>query len=179
MPSPRARWGLTELVGRVVVIDYPGAHFCVFAEPDAPDTVRQIPFASASLRDKKLFVPVAVGSYRSDAIVFDTGSSEMALNVDRDPWLAITGRTTTEGAPSSLSGKSWGKTVTFAGAPADEAMMLGAIDLGTPVVFTKEGSPTDFAGWPFRAEGVLGNRPLWDGIVVLDLTARMRIGLAR
>lgn len=58
-------------------------------------------------------------------------------------------------------------------------MLLGKVNLEKPLVFTNAAAPNEFAGWPYRAEGVIGNAPFWNGIVVLDLTVRARLGFAR
>jgi hypothetical protein len=57
--------------------------------------------------------------------------------------------------------------------------MLGNIPLGKATVFTNPEAPGGFADWPVPTDGVLGNAPLWDGIVVLDLTAKIRFGVIR
>ncbi len=74
--------GLWSLIGRITVIDYPGQRVCLFADTDLPQELRTGTFVSATLRNGKLFVPVQVGSFASDNIVFDTGSSEFPLTVD-------------------------------------------------------------------------------------------------
>lgn len=171
--------GLSELMGRIAVIDYPLQRFCLFAEADLPTELANAPYVRADLRNAKFFVPIDVGAFHSDAIVFDTGSSLMPLNVDLVTWKELTGIADTTDAPATITGSAWGKPVTFSGAPAAEAMMLGTLNLKRPTVFTNKDQPTPFADWPFRADGVLGNASLWDGIVIIDLTAKVRFGFVR
>lgn len=168
--------GLPALMGHVAVIDYPHARFCLFAEADVPAAIADVPYVRADLRYTKMFVPVSVGDYRSDALVFDTGSSELPLNVDFASWKRLTGRAATANSPATFTGMAWGKPIAFAGAPASQPMMLGKANLGTPLVYTNTAEPAAFAGWPMRTDGVIGNASLWGGIVILDLTARVRFG---
>ncbi len=168
--------GLPELVGRVAVIDYPGQRFCLFDDADVPEPIRRARLVSASLRNAKLWLPLRIGDVKSDAILFDTGSSEMPLRVDAANWTKMTGVADGKNATARFTGRAWGKPISFDGASARTAMMLGDIDLGRPTVFTDPSDPASFAGWPFRADGIIGNAPFWEGVVVLDLTARMRFG---
>ena len=171
--------GLTELIGRVAVIDYPQQRFCLFAEADLPAPLASATYVRGDLRHTKFFVPVSVDAFQSDAVVFDTGSSQLPLNVDLPIWKKLTGRSQAKDATRSIASSSWGKPVTFSGAPAAGPLMLGELNLGRPTVFTNAELPTAFADWPFHSEGVLGNALLWDGLVILDMTARVRFGYIR
>jgi hypothetical protein len=177
--SLRGTLGLPALMGRIAVIDYPSQRFCLFADADLPALLRRATFVRAMLRNAKFHVPIRTGAFTSDTIVFDTGSSEMPLHVDVTAWKRITGRTTTAAAPSAIQGTAWGKPFTLAGAPAAAPVMLGDLPLGTVTIFTDPNAPESFADWPVPTDGVLGNAPLWDGIVILDLTARVRFGVIR
>lgn len=175
----RGTLGLPALMGRIAVIDYPKQRFCLFDEADLPAPLTKAAFVRAMLRNAKFHVPIRTGAFTSDTIVFDTGSSEMPLHVDLAAWKRITGRATTAAAPSTIQGTAWGKPLTLAGAPAAAPVMLGDLPLGTVTVFTNPDAPDSFADWPVPTDGVLGNAPLWDGIVILDLTARVRFGWIR
>jgi hypothetical protein len=122
---------------------------------------------------------VAIGAFASEAIVFDTGSSELPLNVDLATWRDLTGRPDTRDAPSRYRGSAWGKPLVIPGAPSAGSLRIGKTDLGRVTVFTNPAQPAGFADWPVRTDGVLGNAPVWDGIVVLDLTARVRFAIIR
>lgn len=175
----RGTLGLPALLGRVAVIDYPGQRLCLFAEADVPDPIRQATFVRAMLRNAKLHVPIQSGSFASDTIVFDTGSSEMPLHLDLTNWKRMTGRTGIEGAPSSLRAMAWGKPLVLPGAPTAAPVRVGDLSLGTVTAFTNPAAPESFSDWPTPTDGVLGNAPFWNGIVVLDLTARVRFGVIR
>lgn len=136
-------------------------------------------YVRADLRNTKFFVPIAVDAFRSDSVVFDTGSSAMPLSVDLATWKKLTGHATVAKAPTTIKGSAWGKPVTLSGPPTAATMMLGKLNLGQPTVFTDGNHPTVYSDWPFRADGVLGNASLWDGIVILDLTAKVRFGFVR
>lgn len=171
--------GLPALLGRVVVIDYPARRFCLFAAGDVPAPIAAAPSVRAMLRNAKFHVPVTIGTFASDTIVFDTGSSELPLSVDLSLWRRLTGRTTTADAPASYRGTAWGKPLVIAGAPSKASLRVGTVDLGRVTVFTNPLAPAGFADWPVPTDGVLGNAPVWDGIVVMDLTARIRFAIIR
>lgn len=177
--SLRGTLGLPALMGRIAVIDYPGQRFCLFAEADLPAPLQKATFVRAMLRNAKFHVPISTGTFSSDTVVFDTGSSELPLHVDLAAWERITGRSTTAAAPSTIQGTAWGKPFTLAGAPAAAPVMLGGLSFGNVTVFTNPDAPKSFADWPVQTDGVLGNVPVWDGIVILDLTARVRFGMIR
>jgi hypothetical protein len=107
--------------------------------------------------------------------MFDTGSSESPLMVDLANWTKITGLTGPEKAPVKHQSSSWGKSVLFYGAPALSQLTLGRIELGIPIAFTKQGAPDNFAKMSYRVDGIIGNAPFWEGIVVLDLTANVQV----
>ena len=151
--------GLDVLVGRVAVIDYPGQRFCLFDAADLPEPLRRAKIVSASLRDAKLWLPLKVGDFASDAILFDTGSSEMPLRVDKANWTKLTGLTDTKTATAHFNGRAWGKPIVFEGSPAKTSMDLGGINLGQKFVFTDPSDPASFAAWPFRTDGIIGNEP--------------------
>lgn len=168
--------GLPELMGRITVIDYPRQRFCLFSEADLPAPLKSATYVRADLRHSKFFVPVAFDAFHSDAVVFDTGSSSMPLIVDLDTWKKVTGLADVAHASTAIKGTAWGKQVTMSGAPAVGTMMVGKLGLGKATVFTDGDQPTAYADWPFRAAGVLGNASLWNGIVIVDLTAKVRFG---
>jgi hypothetical protein len=171
--------GLWNLIGRITVIDYPGQRVCLFADADLPQELPTGTSVSATLRNGKLFVPVQVGSFASDNIVFDTGSSEFPLIVDLANWSKLSGQTEAEKAPVKREALAWGKSVLLVGAPASSQLKLGELELGIPIVFTKQDAPDGFAKMSYKVDGIMGNAPVWDGIVVLDLTANVQFRFIR
>ncbi len=170
--------GLPALVGRVTVIDYPGRRLCLFKDADLPRAVgAAAQFVAGALHDGKFFLPLQVGTTRWRDVMLDTGSSAMPLTIDRSRWLDATGRSSTVRPPKTIAGSSWGKPVSFAGAPAARPVSIGGtIELGRPLLFTQADAPDGFARYPFPADGILGNASLWDGMVVLILTGRTDFG---
>jgi hypothetical protein len=177
--SVQGTLGLPALTGKVAVLDYPGKRFCLFAEADVPPAIVEAPSVRAMLRNSKLYIPVSIGAFTSDAFVFDTGSSELPINVDLATWRQLTDRKTTEGAPVSYQGSAWGKPLVIPGAPSVGQVSIGKTVIGRVTIFTNPAQPTGFTDWPVQTVGVLGNAPVWDGIVVLDLTARVRFTIIR
>jgi hypothetical protein len=171
--------GLGSLIGRVTVIDYPGQRVCLFADADLPRELQTGTTVSATLRNGKLFVPVQVGDFASDNIIFDTGSSEFPLIVDLADWSKLSGQTEPEKAPIKREALAWGKTVHFVGALASSHLRVGKIELGIPIVFAKPDAPDGFAKMSYKVDGVLGNAPVLDGIVILDLTSNVQFGFIR
>jgi hypothetical protein len=177
--SSQGTLGLPALVGKVAVLDYPGTRFCLFAEADVPAAIAAAPSVRAMLRNSRMYVPLSIGAFTSDAFVFDTGSSELPLNVDLATWRTLTSRGTTQGAPASYQGSAWGKPLVIPGAPSASQVSMGETALGRLIVFTNPAQPAGFADWPVQTTGVLGNAPVWNGIVVLDLTAKVRFAIIR
>jgi len=57
--------GLNSLMGRIAVIDYPAKSFCLFEETKLPHLFWSATYINAVLRDRKLFVPVEIGPFKS------------------------------------------------------------------------------------------------------------------
>jgi hypothetical protein len=170
--------GLNSLLGRIAVIDYPKQRFCLFSEANLPEPFWSATFAKAVLRDRKLFLPLQIGRFRSDALLFDTGASEVPLSIDAPLWHRLTGKGSIEAAEKRIHGVAWGAPVTLFGAPASAAMQVGDIDLGAQMLYTERTDDT-FAASDYKIDGTIGNAPFWHGIVVLDLTVRMRFGFVK
>ncbi|MHB8286959.1 MAG: pepsin/retropepsin-like aspartic protease family protein [Caulobacteraceae bacterium] len=165
--------GLAELIGKVVAIDYPGKRFCIFDHADVPQPLWGGKSADAELRNAKLFLPVSGGGFSSDAMVFDTGSSQFPVLVDSTNWITLTALSGPSTAVSTVTGNAWGKTVEWKGDKAVADIFIGPIKLGRPVIYTRPDQPKGFASWPFKADGVIGNASFEKDIVVLDLTEWM------
>lgn len=174
--STSGTFGLADIIGRVAVIDYVGEQFCLFAEADAPSRITDVALIPAILRNGKLFLPVKTGGFSSENVIFDTGSSQFPLIVDLGPWRTLTGLTEPTRAPLKVEGSSWGQPITVHGAPSLQTMNVGATALGRLGIYTLPGDPDGFAHWPFKAEGIVGNAPFIQGLVVLDMTGRVAFG---
>jgi hypothetical protein len=94
--------------------------------------------------------------------------------VDLANWSKISGQTQPDKAPIKREALAWGKSVLFLGAPASSQLRLGNMELEVPIVFTKKDAPNRFANMSYKVDGIMGNAAVWDGIVVLDLTANVQ-----
>lgn len=168
--------GLNSLVGRIAVIDYPAQKFCLFTEASFPQALKSATYTKMVLRDRKIFVPIKVGGFNSDAVLFDTGSSEMPLNVDMPIWTRLSGKKSVDRAEKRIEGQAWGVDITLFGAPSAEEMHLGDINLGKQDIYTERTDDT-FAAKSYRIDGIMGNASVWEKTVILDLTVRMRFGI--
>jgi len=93
-------------------------------------------------------------------------------------WHKINGKASTSQSDRRIDGQAWGKTITLFGTVSSDYMRLGTINLGKQIVFTEKTSDT-FASYDYRIDGIMGNAAVWDGIVILDLSVRTRIGIIR
>jgi hypothetical protein len=114
-----------------------------------------------------------------DAVFFDTGTSLFDLSVDIDRWKLLTGRSGETEATKRINLNSWGKPVTFYGAPALGPLEVGPLRLNVPTVYYNGLQPDSFKKWQFRVQGLMGNAPFWKEIVVLDLGSHPAFGIFR
>lgn len=163
--------GLDLLLGHVVLLDYPRQRFCVVPRADAPRLLlRNTTWADAAeIRNGKFFVTVTLAGKQLDALFFDTGASYLAVSVDEERWKALTGRASGSGAAERVTGRSWGRRVAMHGAPALGPLRVGPLRFGCPTIFYRPDEPTQFRGFPYPADGSLGNAPFWNEVIVLDL----------
>lgn len=163
--------GLDLLLGHVVVLDYPGQRFCVVHRADVPQLLfRRTTWASAAeIRNGKFFVTVGISGREFGALFFDTGASYLAINVDIEQWKALTGHPSENEATERVMAGSWGKQVAIHGAPARGPLTVGTLRFGCPMIYYRPDEPAHFHGFPYHAEGSLGNAPFWSTVVVLDL----------
>ena len=164
--------GLQSLIGRVSVIDYPDREFCLFDAADVPDAIRAAAWSDATLAGNKLMIPISVGNFQRNDIIFDTGSSQLPLDVDLAVWRMVTGVGDPDQAPEHAPVDSWGKVGSMYGAPVvgGAVIRIGGVEMSAPEVFTEPDEPNVFAD-TYGALGLVGNVPFWDGIVVLDLSS--------
>ena len=170
--------GLDLLVGRLVVIDYPGRRLAIMQPGDAPPwLLRQTSWTPAVLRDGKFFLTAVLGGEDIDGLFFDTGASAFNVTVDFGTWKALTGCTGPDSATTRWAVSSWGNEVTAIGCAARGPLVIGSARIPDPPVFYIKEQPNLFSGWPFPATGLVGNAPFWDRVVILDLGIRPRFGL--
>lgn len=166
--------GLDLLLGHVAVLDYPHQRFCLTDRSSLPQWVStNVRWSNAALRNGKLFVPVRIGGDSfPDRYLFDTGSSTFAVAVEKSRWAALTGNGKTATAP--ITGTQWGKPRVWPGALSLKPVEIGDQDFSTlPIHYEDDGFYTS----RFNADGLIGNVPFLDKIVLLDLGPNMRFGV--
>jgi hypothetical protein len=172
--------GLDLLLGKVAVIDYPRQRFCLMAAPDFPYAIyKRTRWASATLRNGKLFVPVTIGGEARDGFFFDTGASLLPVSVDEADWRSLTGKAAAAGASEVIEGKAWGKPIQILGAPGLERLEIAGVAVERPMVFFNSADPQHYRKYPFTARGLIGSRAVWDEVVVLYLGPQMMFGVVR
>jgi hypothetical protein len=170
--------GLDLLVGRLVLIDYPGRRLILMNHGDAPRWLLQrATWTPAELRDAKFFLHVIVGDHGMNGIFYDTGASAFDLTVDFETWVDLTGCAGPEDAATHWTVNSWGNKLTAVGSPALGPLVIGSVRIPDPQVFYLQEQPNLFKGWQFPAKGLVGNAPFWDRVVIMDLGLRPRFGL--
>ena len=182
MPTPlgdaAGTVGLDLLLGATVVIDYPRQRFAVLPRADAPSSLlRPAARAPGVIRNGKFFIAVKLNGTEVDDLFFDSGSSAFPLMVDFERWKALTGLPDERAATSQFRGTSWGKAITFPGAPALGALEIGGVKIDHPLVYFRASEPSHFKEFPFKAGGAIGNAPFWNRIVVLNLGVHPSLGL--
>lgn len=172
--------GLDLLVGYLVLIDYPGLRLALMRPGEAPSWLLQhATWTPAELRDAKFFLTVVIGDATLTGLFFDTGASAFDITVDFEKWVELTGCGGPDDATSQLKVSSWGNEITAVGCPARGTLVIGSARIVKPLVFYLKEQPGLFAGWPFRAIGLVGNAPFWDRVVIMDLGIRPRFGLVQ
>jgi hypothetical protein len=172
--------GLDVLIGNIVVLDFPNKYFCMVPRADAPQDIgKHTKWVPAEVRDGKFFVRMKLNGTDLDAVFFDTGTSLFDLSVDIDRWKLLTGRSGETEATKRITMNSWGKPVTFYGAPALGPLEVGPLRLNAPTVYYNGLQPDSFKKWRFRVQGLMGNAPFWKEIVVLDFGSHPAFGIFR
>jgi len=159
--------GLQTLVGWITVIDYADEKFCLFQAADVPPEVMAANWTDAELRGLKLMLPIAMNGLSGKDIIFDTGASDIDLEVDFDIWKSLTGIEDTEQAP--IQDTILGTSIPMIAAPAQGSMTIAGVTEDSTEVFTVPDTPNQYAQ-TYGAGGVTGNKPFWDGAVVMDLS---------
>ncbi len=168
--------GLDQIIGRVLILDFPGAQFAVvddtaLVDPIVIDTVHYVP---ATIEYNKFYVDVVVGEDTLKRVRFDTGSSSEHLILPKDIWQKVTGLTGDEEGIRRDSVVSWGNYVQIMTAPAKGNMEFGPITIPNP--------PVTYVDWPdptMANMSLMGNAPFVDSfVVVLDCIGN-RFGVSR
>ena len=169
--------GLDILVGHTAILDFPNQRFCLIESANLPEDLRQrADWTPAETRHGKLFVEVEVNDHKLDQILYDTGSSSSALDVDLALWKDLTGKNGSSDATVHFRAPSWGKELEIIGAPASGQLKIGRQVFSHPLVTTFPAQPDSYST-DYKAQGLLGNALFQDDIIILDLSAHPMFGM--
>ncbi len=171
--------GLSFFSQRMLVVDYPAARLMVLPkDATLPDQLeRRARFLPTTVRNGKLYVPVAFDGRPRTDVFLDTGASAFALVTSPARWRELTGLQGTESSNLRRTGSSWDTDLTLVGARMAGRLAVGPATLHRPVVWHTPDPRFSFDNWP-DTSGFIGNALFADRfVVVLDLP-RGRIGLA-
>ncbi|WP_423821293.1 hypothetical protein V5738_13265 [Salinisphaera sp. SPP-AMP-43] len=169
--------GLDMLMGHLVILNFPDQRFCMIEDALPSEAMmRRTLWAKGVLRDGHLFFDINFGDHVLSDVLFDTGSSNIALWVDHPAWSQMTGIDDPENAAQLREGMNWGRKITMAGAPAKNRLRLGPIPFRSQIVSTAVEQPDFFNGF---ANGLFGNAPFFGDIVVLSLGPTPALGVIR
>jgi hypothetical protein len=158
--------GSDLLDGRVVVIDYPARR--IFVGDRIPDGVlTRAPMSPFSYRERRILLgDVHVDGEPTD-LMFDTGSSALALLTSAGKWRKMTG----DGAGSEqFQVNSWGRKVMAFVAPTQSRISFGPVVMPLETVAYTEGvSPAQQLMMSAAGVGgMTGNKLFVNRILVLD-----------
>ncbi|UMZ14432.1 hypothetical protein I9018_12370 [Pseudomonas sp. MPFS] len=174
LPSQKSRrgtLGLSSLMGRRLVIDYPLQRVCLI-EPGQwnPENDQYFEWIPAALVKGGLSIPVTLGDETLSSVLVDSGSSMFSLLIRSPEWKKYTGIEDEAGAPLKVVGGAWGHKIEVLGAAAEVSLKFGSITIQKPDVYTVR--PLAEEARTFGAgvfQGVLGNALFWDRVVVMKL----------
>lgn len=184
LPQPPGRvvgrLGLKALLGNIIQIDYPQRKICRI-DPTKFKTYRyDLKITPASIRSNKLFLFAELNGELRRGLFFDTGASLYNLLVDQEFWRALTGKQGHEANNHTMQGWSHNRLITTIGAPLKGQMTLGSLVINAPLIHYTRERPNYFTNYPIEAQGLIGNAPFFDKVVVLDLrTERAWFGVQR
>lgn len=123
-------------------------------------------------RNQKIFIPVSIGNEIVYDFFYDTGAHRQGILTDEEPWNELTGRKSTDSANTRESAFSWGKPIEIVSARCNQGVRIGDYKMeNVNASFTKD-PPENllFAGYPFKAKGLIGNAPfLGKAIVIIEV----------
>ncbi|WIO73574.1 hypothetical protein QP938_09740 [Porticoccaceae bacterium LTM1] len=173
MPWPTSlvsgRIGLQALIGKIIRIDYPNQQICQISTEQFEQHRLQMHLVPAEIRSRKLFLISKLAGDINDDLFFDTGASLYELLVDKTNWQHLTGRQGNESDNLQISGWSHDRVVTTIGAPLTTQLAFGSFVAEQPMVHFIAEQPKRFEHNAIKTEGLIGNAPFFDEVVVMDL----------
>lgn len=158
--------------GRILICDFPNRRLAVLDSlPEG--LVSGLHFTEMKRApDGHMLLRAKVGG-RETYVMYDSGSSIFGLLTTREIWETLTNGEITD----SFRITAWGKVYTVYGGRMKGRILLGGEPL--PVEVVHYVSMPGFGDFLKRngAVGIVGNRPFWNGTIVLD-NVRGRFGLS-
>jgi hypothetical protein len=173
--------GLDMLAGKVFLIDFPKKRFSLLESAgELPEEYRMhATFVAMRVENGKLFLHLDIGDTSSDNFFYDTGSSMFPLSTTKSFWQKLTGLSGSGPGSTVIKVQSWGKEAILLGAPARGDLRFGGLEVKGPTVYYDTTGIIDFAAWPFKTDGFLGNALFYDEYtVILDLV-RHKFGIQK
>ena len=176
--DPHGTVGLELLIGKTFVIDFTQQRVCLLNLGDLPESMEHAAnWSSAEVRHGKLYVDLELNDKKLDGILYDTGSSPDALNVDLDLWKESTGKSGTKDATTHVNFCcSWGHELEIIGAPASGNLKIGNHVYPKPMMTTIPAQPNEYRD-QYWGNGLLGNALFTRSIVILNLGAHPKFGI--
>lgn len=184
--------GLDLFIGRTLILDFPAQRVCLVERGDLPLSIEQTASWNYGEIGKtgKFFIPATLSGLAVPRLLYDSGSSPAAVDVDLSLWKSVTGRASTTGTPMSKPFSAWGKELHNVGAnaignlvlngyrdlPNTETPTVAPITFPHPLVTTTVERSTYYRT-ELDGDGVLGNALFPNDILVLDLGAHPRLGI--
>jgi hypothetical protein len=159
---------------RMLILDFVRQRVAIAEEGAAlPDDLeKRAKFASITVRDGSLFVPLSINGKTETDYFYDTGSSAFPMVTTKARWQSLTGRTGKEPGNEFWRVNSWGREAVMVGAPISGDIRLGGARLDRPLVFFES------SGLPNVADSNLfGNALFLDRFTVIVDISGKRFGL--
>jgi len=168
------------LVGKVLILDFPHNRFAIFDSMNRlPDEfLSRVSFTSLNRRNNKLFVTIQLGDTASSNFFFDSGSSMFPIITTKQLWKRLTGLQGNESSLLRAKVASWGKDVIEVGAPIKGGVRLGILTVPNAIAYF-DSTRDEFASYPFKTDGLIGNALLYDDYTVVIDLVKNRFGILR
>lgn len=159
---------------RILILDFVRQRVAIVDEGAAlpEDLEKQANFASITVRDGSLFVPLSINGKTETDYFYDTGSSAFPIVTTRARWQSLTGRTGKEPGNEVWRVNSWGREAVMVGAPISGDIRLGDARLDRPLVFFESSGIPNLADSNLFGNALFFNR----FTVIVDISGK-RFGL--
>jgi hypothetical protein len=168
--------GADALKDKILVLDFPEARYSLLTDSlELPAAIRDsVQYASATLRNERLYVEVVLGGDTIRDVLYDCGSSSSTLTLPLGDWQKATGLAGDEPAVKKDSIPAFGHSLGRLSAAAKGDMTFGLVKVKAPVI--------DHVSWDdpsLTNFKILGNAPFYDDYVVVADFKYVRLGVAK